>query len=299
MFAETRPQAIEDMRQAADELRARAGGGDGHVRRQPQHQHLQRLHRRLRLLRLRSGQALPRRLRARPAGVRRAHPRGARLRRHRAVHPVGDPSRLGPRGLPRLAAPGQADRRRGRRRAAPARLQPDGDRPHVRHLRPARLGGVRAAEGRRARLHAGHRRGGPARRGARAHLPEQAARGALGGDHPGQPRRRAALDRHRHVRAHRGALGAGRAHAGGAGAAGAHGRDHRVRAAVLHPLPDPAWADPRRPGDLPRGEPQAHRRLPAGARAHDRKPAGQLGEDGPGRRHRVAVAGASTTSAAR
>ena len=41
-----------------------------------------------------------------------ARARGDRVRRHRAVHPVGHPSRLDPRGLPRLAAVRQADRAR-------------------------------------------------------------------------------------------------------------------------------------------------------------------------------------------
>ena len=81
-------------------------------------------------------------------------------------------------------------------------------------------------------LHAGHRRRGAPRRRARADLAEQAARGALGGDHRGQPRRRPALHRDRDVRPHRGAVGAGRAHARGARAAGAHRRLHRVRAAL-------------------------------------------------------------------
>ena len=44
---------------------------------------------------------------------------------------------------------------------------------------------------RRPGLDAGHRGGDPRRRRARAHQPEQAARRALGGDHRGQPRRRA------------------------------------------------------------------------------------------------------------
>ena len=72
-----------------------------------------------------------------------------------------------------------------------------------------------------------------------------------------------------HVRPHRGAVGARRAHARRARAAGAHRRDHRVRAAFVHPLPDAARAHARRRGDLARGEPQAHRRLPPRARAHD------------------------------
>ena len=44
------------------------------------------------------------------------------------------------------------------------------------------------------------------------------------------------------VRPHRGALGAGRAHARRARAAGAHRRLHRVRAADLHPVPHAARA---------------------------------------------------------
>ena len=48
----------------------RARGRDRDLRRQPQHQRLERLHRGLRVLRLRPGQALARRLRARPRGVR-------------------------------------------------------------------------------------------------------------------------------------------------------------------------------------------------------------------------------------
>ena len=48
------------------------------------------------------------------------------------------------------------------------------------------------------------------------------------------------------VRPHRGAVGAGRAHARGARAAGAHGRHHRVRAAVVHPVPDAARPHARR-----------------------------------------------------
>ena len=118
-------------------------------------------------------------------------------------------------------------------------------------------------------------------------------------DHRGLPQRRAALDRDGDVRPHRGAVGAGRAHAGGARAAGTHRRDHRVRAAVVHPLPDAARAHARRAGDLPRGEPQAHRRLSAGARPHGSEPAGQLGEDGDRRRRPRRCAGASTTSAGR
>ena len=100
-----------------------------------------------------------------------------------------------------------------------------------------------------------------------------------------------ALDRDGDVRPHRGALGAGRAHARGARAAGAHGRDHGVRAALLHPLPHPARAHSWGRGDLARREPQAHRGLPPRPRAHRPEPPGLVGEDGPGRRDRVAVVG--------
>ena len=76
----------------------------------------------------------------------------------------------------------------------------------------------------------------------RAHLAEQASGRSLGRDHRGLAPHRPALDRHGHVRPHRGAVGAGRAHAGRARAAGAHGRLHRVRAAQLHPVPHAARA---------------------------------------------------------
>ena len=74
-------------------------------------------------------------------------------------------------------------------------------------------------------------------------------------------------------------------------AAGTHGRDHRVRAAVVHPLSDAARAHARGGGDLPRGEPQAHRRLPPRARPDGSEPAGELGEDGSRGGHRVAALG--------
>ena len=44
-------------------------------------------------------------------------------------------------------------------------------------------------------------------------------------------------------------------------------------------------------GDLPRGEPQAHGRVPPGARAHGAQPPGELGEDGARRGHRGAALG--------
>ena len=98
--------------------------------------------------------------------------------------------------------------------APPARLLADGDRPP--RGGPAARRGVRPAARGRPGLTARHRRRGAARRRAPAHLAEQAAGGALGGDHRGGPRGRPALHGHRDVRPHRGALGAGRAHARGA-----------------------------------------------------------------------------------
>ena len=150
--------------------------------------------------------------------------------------------------------------------AAPSRVLADGGRAHERRQRPRAAEGVRAPARRRARLDARDRRRGAARRRARADLPEQAAGRALGRDHRGLPRRGPSLDRDRDVRTHRGALGAGRAHARRARAAGAHRRLHRVRAAVVHPVPHAARPHAWRRGDLQRGEPQAHRGVPARAR---------------------------------
>ncbi len=111
MFAETRPEAIEEMREAADELRSELAGetvtfvvnrninvsnictvgcafcGFGQGRRSPDaYEHDAR-------------------------GVRAPNRRGARVRRYRAVHPVGHPPGLDARGLPRR---GCAWRRRRR-----------------------------------------------------------------------------------------------------------------------------------------------------------------------------------------
>ena len=130
-----------------------------------------------------------------------------------------------------------------------------------------------------------------ARRRAPAHLTEQAAGRALGGDHRGRPRRGRAHHRDGDVRPHRGALGAGRAHACGARASGAHRRLHRVRAALVHPVPHDAGTHSRDRGDLARGQPEAHGGVPARARADDHEPAGELGEDGARRRHRGARLG--------
>ena len=100
-----------------------------------------------------------------------------------------------------------------------------------------------------------------------------------------------ALDLDGDVRPHRGAPRAGAPHAGRARAPGAHRRHHRVRAAQLHPLPDAPRAHSRDRGDRGRREPEAHRRVPARARADDPEPTGELGEDGPRRRHREPALG--------
>ena len=238
MFAETRPEAIEDMRAAADELRAELAGetvtfvvnrninvsnvcivgcafcGFGQGKRSPDaYEHSRE------------------EFAARVADARR-------VRRDRDLHAVGHPPRLGARGLRGLAALRQG----ARARHPPARLQPDGGRAHVRRLRALAARGLRAAARGRARLDARHRRRGAPRRRARAHQPQQAAGRALGRDHRGEPPRGAALDRDGDVRPHRGAGRAGRAHARRARAAGAHRRLHRVRAALVHPVPHAARA---------------------------------------------------------
>ena len=108
LFAETRPEAIEEMRQAADELRAELAGdtvtfvvnrninvsnvcivgcafcGFGQGKRSPDAYEHDR-------------------------EEFAARSRGRRVRRDRDLHAVGHPSRLDARGLPALAAGGQGD----------------------------------------------------------------------------------------------------------------------------------------------------------------------------------------------
>ena len=93
LFSEARPEV--DRGDAGGGRRAAGGAarGPGHLRRQPQHQLHQHLRRRLRLLRLRPGQALAGRLRGLRGGLRGADRRGGRVRRDRALHAGGDPSR--------------------------------------------------------------------------------------------------------------------------------------------------------------------------------------------------------------
>ena len=288
MFAETRPEAIEDMRQAADELRRELAGdtvtfvvnrninvsnvctvgcafcGFGQGRRSPDAYEHDR-------------EELERRVR-----------RGGGVRRHRDLHAVRHPPRLGARGLRALAADGEGGRARSIHLHAYSPME-------VAHM--CDVSGLSPDEvferltRRRPRLHAGHGRRGAARRRARADLAEQAAGGPLGRGDRGLARGRPALDGDRDVRPRGGAVGAGRAHARGPRAPGAHRRLHRVRAAVVHPVPHAARPHARDRGDLDRGEPQAHRRVPARARADDAEPPGELGEDGPGRGHRGAALG--------
>ena len=245
--------------------RARRRHGD--VRRQPQHQLHQRLLGRLRVLRLRPGQALARRLRASTeedfAGAGRAR-RSTSARPRSACRAASIPTtrsrttarwlRLAKEVAPQLhlhayspmevALHVRALRARARRRCSS-------------YLRECGLG---STPGTAAEV--------LARRRAPADLAEQAA-GRRAGSRSSRPRHRAGLRStvDRDVRPHRGAVGAGRAHARRARAAGAHRRDHRVRAAQLHPVPHAARAHARDRGDLARGEPQAHRGLPARARA--------------------------------
>ena len=140
LFAESRPEVIEDMRQAADELRAELGGRHGDVRRQPQHQRLERLHRRLRVLRLRRGRRSPDAY-EHDRLVRRVHDAVAfgatEICMQSGIHPDWKlEDYLGWLRLAKETAP-----------QPPARLQPDGDRAHVRHRPPAAGRGARAARG--------------------------------------------------------------------------------------------------------------------------------------------------------
>ena len=104
-----------------------------HLRRQPQHQLHQHLPGRLRVLRLRAGQALARRLPRPGAGLRRQGEGGGRLRRHRDLHAGRDPPRLHALGLRQVAEVGQGDCAGG----SPARVLADGGPFHVRALREA------------------------------------------------------------------------------------------------------------------------------------------------------------------
>ena len=197
LFSERRPEVVEDIRLAADEIRA-PRRRHRHVRGQPQHQLHQHLPGRLRVLRIRAGPALARRVPSRGARLRGEGRGSGRVRRHGDLHAGRDPSRLHARGLRPLAAAGEGD---GAARP-PARVLADGDPLHVRALRPLTGRGVRVPTRVRARLDARHRRRGAARRRSPADLAEQAARQALGRDHGGLAARRALVERDGDVRPH-------------------------------------------------------------------------------------------------
>ena len=230
-------------------------------------------------------------------GVRRARAGGRRLRRERALHPVGDPSRLDAGGLPGLAAPREAHRagsctctptaRWRSRTCATSRGLPPAE--VFARLREAGLGSTpgTAAEV----LHDGVRE-----RISPNKLPVARWVEIIEASHTG----RAALDGDGDVRAHRGAVGARRAHARRARAAGAHGRHHGVRAAVVHPVPDAARAARTVCEEISREENLKHTavfRLALGRSVA--QPAGELGQDGHRRARPRRCAGASTISAAR
>ena len=171
LFAETRPEVIEEMRVAADELRAELAGdrvtfvvnrninftnicvvgcafcGFGQGRRSPDAYEVSR------------------------GGLRRADPRGGRVRRHRDLHAGRHPPRPDPGGVRALAAAGEG----GGAAAAPARLLADGGPLHVRALRQGARRGLRVPARVRARLDPGDRRRGARRRRAPADLAQQAA----------------------------------------------------------------------------------------------------------------------------
>ena len=140
-------------------------------------------------------------------------------------------------------------------------------------------------------LDARHGRRGAGRRRAPAHLAQQAAGRALGRDHRGLAPRRAALDLDGDVRAHRGAAGACSAHARGPRAAGA---DRGASPSSCRSASSPStrcWGGRTGVEEISRREPEAHGRLPPRPGEDDHEPAGELGEDGPGRRDREPALG--------
>ena len=203
LFAETRPEVIEEMRAAADELRAELAGetatfvvnrninftnvcvvgcafcGFGQGKRSPDAYHVTE------------------------DDFAAAGQRGGRLRRHRDLHAGRDPPRLHARALRALAAAGEGGGAR-RSTCTPTR--------RWRSTSCASAPGKSARGGLRlpARVRARARRPGTAAEvlhdGVRAaDLAEQAAGRPLGRDHRGLPPRRPALDLDGDVRPHRGA----------------------------------------------------------------------------------------------
>ena len=187
LFAETPARGDRgDARWPPTSCAAELAGDAGDVRRQPQHQLHQHLRGRLRLLRLRPGQALARRLPRRRGGLRRAGAGGGRVRRDRDLHAGRDPSRLHARGLRALAAARQG----GRAADPPARLLADGGPLHVRALGQGARGGLRVPARVRPRLDARAPRPRCSHDGVRQRIsPNKLPVDALGRDHRGLPPR--------------------------------------------------------------------------------------------------------------
>ena len=185
---------IEDMRQAADELRRELAGDTVTfvVNRNINVSNVCTVG--CAFCGFGQGKRSPGRLRARPRGARAAGARGGGVRRHRDLHAVGHPPRLGARGLRALAARGEGGGARAstctptrRWRCRTCATSP-ASRPRAvfERLRAAGLG-----------LHSGHGRRGAPRRRARADLAQQAAGGALGGGDRGLARAPACAPRSR------------------------------------------------------------------------------------------------------
>ena len=195
--------------------------------------------------------------------VRRVR-RGRRLRRDGDLHAVGHPSRLDARRLPLLAAPGQGDR------AADSICTPTA------RWRSRTCATSRACRRRRSSRGCAT----PAWTRRRARRPRSCTTACASASAPTSCRSRAGCEiiEASHAAGLRSTATVMFGHIEEPwelaehmrvvrDAAGAHRRHHRVRAAVVHPLPHAAGAHARGRGDLARGEPQAHRRLPPGARA--------------------------------
>ena len=107
MFAESRPEVIEDMRQAADELRAELAGDlvTFVVNRNINVSNICTVG--CAFCGFGVGKRSPDAYEHNAGRLRAPDPRRAGVRRDRDLHAVGHPSRLGPGGLPRLAAAGQ------------------------------------------------------------------------------------------------------------------------------------------------------------------------------------------------
>ncbi len=273
MFADTRPAAIEGMRHAASELRAELAGG-GSRSWSTATSTSPRLHRGARLLA--SGRASARPTPTDTGGIRAPGARGGGPRRRRAVRPVRPPPRLEAGGLPGLAP---------LPRARPAAAGSTSTCTPTRRWRSRtcrRLGLPPQRSSPAWRRRAGLHPGTAAECCTTACVntsPQPAPRGPVGGDHRSLPPRRAAFDRDGHVR-HIEEPWEPPSNARGRGLQARTG-GIRVRAPLLHPLPDAAGACARR-GGMARAGPRAHRRLPPRARWQRPERAGLVGEDGAG-----------------